>query len=248
MSLNKQSGKDILSGKPLLVFDSRELPIDKVEVMRYLGYRKKFVRHEVVEELVEEEIQEARRLIMPQAVYMRQSVKSLQNGIITFTNGFHLNVGDASGEWKGCQYVGIGLCTIGMGVEDKVDELFPRQENLSALILDVVGSVAVEAIVNEVNFLVCHGEQKEGNVLGPRVSPGYGKWQLTDQKVIFSLLPISQIGVMLNEQCMMIPRKSCSFCLGIGAALEHQYNPCRRCGKVGCDMRWSTKKERHSGK
>jgi hypothetical protein len=102
--------------------------------------------------------------------------------------------------------------------------------------LDSVGSVAVESVADKVNYLLCEHARARNMNTGPRLSPGYGKWRLREQKVIFSLLPGERIGIRLNEQCMMRPVKSLSFCLGIGRALppREKINPCRYCGMKDC--------------
>jgi len=57
--------------------------------------------------------------------------------------------------------------------------------------------------------------KKEGPALGlwpgKRFAPGYKGWDVSGQKLIFSVLPAAEIGVRLTESFMMIPRKSYSF-------------------------------------
>jgi len=195
-----------------------------------------------VEEILAKEIDEGCHLITPQAIYSRETVKEQQGGIITLNHGLSLNIGSAAQEWQGSEYLGVVICTIGAALEDRVAELFAAKEHLPALVLDCVGSAAVEAVVNEINYIICCREKEAGSQVGPRVSPGHGKkWDLTDQKLLFSLLPTHKIKVKLNQQCMMIPRKSRSFCLGIGEGLDYKFNPCRRCGKEDCSYRWTLK-------
>jgi len=229
--------KDELS----LILEEIEIAIKREKVLRYLGYRGKEVKGEV-EEILAKEMEEGRHLITPEAVYSRQRVKKQQEGgVITLSNRLSLNIGSASREWQGSEYLGIVIGTVGAALEDRVAELFAKEDPLSALVLDSVGSAAVEVVADEINYLICCREKGAGNKVGPRSSPGYGKWNLTDQKLLFSLLPTHKIKVQLNQQCMMIPRKSCSFCLGIGGGLDYKLNPCRRCGKENCDYRWSPK-------
>lgn len=223
-----------------LILEGIEIAIKKKEVLRYLGYRVREVKVEV-EEILAKEIEEGRHLITPEAIYSREMVKEQQGGIIRLNYGLSLNIGSAAREWQGSEYLGAVICTIGAALEDRVAELFATEEHLPALVLDSVGSAAVQAVADEINYLICCREKEAGSQVGPRASPGYGKWNLTDQKLLFSLLPTHRINVQLNQQCMMIPRKSCSFCLGIGEGLDYKFNPCRRCGKEDCSYRWTLK-------
>jgi len=106
-------------------------------------------------------------------------------------------------------------------------------------ILDALGSVAAEAAADQVNARICQWAAAQGLVATPRFSPGYGDWPLEDQRVMFRLLPAEQIGMRLNQACMMIPRKSISFAVtfqkeAAGQKIEH---PCERCGLENCPFR-----------
>jgi cobalamin-dependent methionine synthase I len=50
-----------------------------------------------------------------------------------------------------------------------------------------------------------------------RLSPGYGRWTLRWQRELFARLPHHELGVELNESCLMLPRKSVSFAMWLGA-------------------------------
>ncbi|MFC1864345.1 vitamin B12 dependent-methionine synthase activation domain-containing protein [Chloroflexota bacterium] len=230
----------MLKSESSLILEGIEIAIKRDEVLMYLGYRGKTLKREV-EETLAKTMEESRHLISLEAIYSQQTVKKQEGGIIALVNGPSLNIGDVFQEWQGSQYLGVIICTIGAALEDRVAELFAEEDHLSAVLLDSIGSAAVEALADEINYLICCREKGAGNKVGPRTSPGYGKWNLTEQKMLFSLLPAQQIKVQLNQQCMMIPRKSCSFCLGIGGGLEYRFNPCRRCGKENCNYRWSAK-------
>lgn len=222
----------------ILVLEGIEVGVKREKVLRYLGYRRREASGEV-EEILTREIDNGCNLIAPQAVYSQRKVEKQQGGTITLTNGLSLDIGSMLQEWQGSEYLGVAICTIGTALENRVDELLAEEDPVSAVVLDSVGSVAVEAIADEVNYLVCCRERRVGNNLGPRTSPGYGKWDLTDQRLLFSLFPSDRINIRLNQQCMMIPRKSCSFCVGIGKGLNCKFNPCRRCDREHCDFRRS---------
>jgi len=107
------------------------------------------------------------------------------------------------------------------------------------MMLDSIGSEAVESVANEVNYIICQKAKTLGLRASPRSSPGYGKWDLTDQTVLFGTTHAYRIGVRLNEHYMMIPRKSVSFGIGIGSVMVNAEDatPCRRCSRGGCEYR-----------
>jgi len=213
-----------------------EVKIAEKEVLRYQGYpRAKTPEGEIVETLASE-IEEGYRLIEPKAIYSEIKRLEVAHNQIILENNLVLNAEKAVKEWQDLQILGVALCTIGIELERKVSELFALGEYPAALMLDSVGSAAVESLVDHVNYHICHRARKTGMIVGPRLSPGYGKWGLQDQKVLFSLLPAENIGVRLNEQCMMIPRKSVSFCVGMGREIKVK-KPCRYCGLEDCPYR-----------
>jgi len=78
----------------------------------------------------------------------------------------------------------------------------------------------------------------KGLALTPRISPGYGDLALQEQRVVFALLPGDRIGVTLTEKCMMWPRKSVSFAVGIGEGFTiEKVGRCRHCGMINCPYR-----------
>ena len=211
-----------------------DITISEDEVLRYLGYRAK-VKSQEIGLIVSREIAGAYQVIKPRAIFSIKDVISYgKNGVVKLDNGVEFNVGGDATEWQGLQHLAIVICTIGNILEEQVDRLFAQGDPLRALILDAAGSTAVEAVADEVNLLICKEQKGKGRQVAARSSPGYGKWNLEEQKLFFSLLPAYEINVKLNEQCMMLPRKSCSFCLAIGDKLAIVLNPCRRCGKKDC--------------
>ncbi len=213
--------------------------IEEREVLRLQGYQKGEMPKGEVKEILSREIEEGYRLIQPGAIHIQVAVKKMGDGIVELANGLTLKVGKGWKEWEGAEYLAAALCTIGSALEERVGELFSQQEFAAASILDSVGSVAVENVADQLNHFLCQQASNNGLNPGPRLSPGYGNWNLTDQKVLFKLVPGERIGIKLNEQCMMLPLKSISFCLGMGKTMRYQngINPCRHCGMKICQYR-----------
>lgn len=140
---------------------------------------------------------------------------------------------------QGKELAGLGLCTIGPELEERVTELMATGHEPEGYVLDAVGSVAAEATADVVNARMCHWATTHDLVATPRFSPGYGGWSLEDQRIIFRLLPAKKIGMSLNSSCMMIPRKSVSFAVIFQEAAvgEESENACQRCGLESCPFR-----------
>ncbi len=221
------------------VFDRLKVNIDIKEVLRVQGYKGGKKPEARVNEILTEEIKEAHQLAKSKAIYREVKVLEEAQDLIKLEGNLILHVGrKAVRWWHGCQSLAIALCTIGRELEERVSALFKESKYAEALILDSAGSVAADGVANQVNQFICQKALNSGMKVGPRLSPGYGKWPLADQRVIFELLPGERIEVYLNEQCMMIPRKSVSFCIGLGTLESFgEINPCRYCDMVDCQYR-----------
>ena len=222
------------------VLDGIQVNIEDSEVLRLQGYRKKGKGvTAAIKDILDEAVGEGYRLIQPKAICTEVKIEEVEGAEIKLENGFTLHSRNAVRAWKHAHHLGLAVCTIGSTLEERASELFLKGEYAAALMLDSVGSVAVESVADYTNYFICQRASSAAAKTGPRLSPGYGKWELTDQMVLFALVPGEKIGVQLNDQCLMVPRKSISFCVGMGEELtdEGMTNPCQHCGMKGCKYR-----------
>jgi len=132
--------------------------------------------------------------------------------------------------------------TMGEAVSRKISELFTQNDPALAFMLDAIASERAELAAELVgrhylDRLVC-----EGSALSPThvlaYSPGYCGWHITGQRKLFDYLQPDQIGITLNESCLMQPLKSVSGVLVAGAAAIHDFEDsfefCAECGTHGC--------------
>lgn len=132
----------------------------------------------------------------------------------------------------------IGLCTVGSGLEEDARRRGAEGELLDELLLDSIGSVAAEAAADAVNRHVCERARERGLFAGARISPGYGSWDVARQRELLALLPADELGVSLTSGCMMVPRKSVSFAVRLGARPPARPGRrCERCGLESCSYR-----------
>ncbi|MEE9502562.1 MAG: vitamin B12 dependent-methionine synthase activation domain-containing protein [Candidatus Aminicenantaceae bacterium] len=113
--------------------------------------------------------------------------------------------------FKHAKKVALCICTIGPQIESESSQLMKRDEMMKALILDAIGSEAVEQVARQVERFLCVKAQEMNLWPSKRFSPGYKSWNIEEQRYIFRMIPGEDIGVTLNESLMMIPRKSVSF-------------------------------------
>src|SRR5262249_58215917 len=89
--------------------------------------------------------------------------------------------------WGPVEWLAAAVCTIGDELERRVAELWESRELPLAAMLDSVGSGAVESLAEYVNDLLCQEAIPLGLPVTNRVSPGYGSWDVAQQKALFAI-------------------------------------------------------------
>jgi cobalamin-dependent methionine synthase I len=154
-------------------------------------------------------------------------------------DGEPLTIPGIGPRWGAVEHVAAAVCTIGEALEQRVRALWEARELPLASMLDSVGSGAVESLAEYVNDLLCQEAIPLGLPVTNRVSPGYGRWEVTEQWALFGVCPGDAIGVTLNEACFMTPVKSISLLAAAGAEarVDHYFNQCARCWMPACAYR-----------
>jgi len=221
-----------------------KLKIDEEEVLRYLGYHRNKAGEtsEIILQITREEIEQGYCLFEPKGIYSKVMIKNISSeGRINLENGLCLEINNSMlNLLKGTSYLAFGLSTIGNQLEEKVAELFAKNEYPKAMALDVVGTVASKFLSNYVKSLICQ-EAKEQNFQTTKYfSPGSGDWNISQQKNIFQIIPAGKIGVKLTESYMMIPKKSLSWVIGMGKEIiipSKGDDSCKTCLAENCQFR-----------
>jgi hypothetical protein len=221
------------------VLTALPLAIDPDEVLRFQGYKKSVdtVGPEV-RMLFDEALTLGCRLIDPRAVVRWIAVTS-QGADAIEAGGTTLRIPDVGRLWGRIEWVAAAVCTIGDALERRVAELWEARELPLAAMLDSVGSGAVESLAEYINDLMCQEAIPLGLPVTNRVSPGYGRWDVTQQRALFAVCPGDAVGVSLNEACFMTPVKSISLLAAAGAEarVDHYFNQCVRCWMPACAYR-----------
>jgi hypothetical protein len=217
-----------------------QIDIEEPEVLRRVGYKGK-APQERMAETVRKALKLGHQLAKPMALYAWFAIEDMDEKGLVLKDGTCFNIGSRGKLWWGAEYVAAALCTIGAELEQLTSELFTKGEPLLAWMLDGVGSVAIDSLETQLQQLICQKANQSGMIVGPKLHPGSREWPLEEQRVLFGLLPAEKIGVRLTESCMMMPRKSTSFCSGAGheqlwrgLASEKVTNPCQLCHMLNC--------------
>jgi len=228
----------VLALGPRLLADV-PLAIDPAEVLRFQGYQRgRDIPTPDVDALLREALDIGRRLMRPRAV-VRWLPCAARGADGLALDDVVLVVPGIDAAWGSVDWVGVAICTIGPDLEDRASALWESRELPLAMMLDSVGSGAVESLAEHVNDVLCGEGVPHGLRVTNRISPGYGAWDVADQRRVFALCPGDPIGVTLNDACFMTPTKSISLLVGAGPAarVDHYFSQCARCWMRECAYR-----------
>lgn len=215
------------------------LAIDPDEVLRFQGYKKGIdVPGADVVALFDEALGLARALMAPRAVTRWVAVTRADDDTVE-ADGVTFHIPAMSRHWGTVEVLGAAICTMGDAVERRVSELWDARELPLAVMLDSVASGAVESLAEYVNDVLCQDGVPHGLRVTNRMSPGYGSWDVAEQRDFFRLCPGDAIGVRLTEACVMVPAKSITLLVGAGyqARVDHYQSQCARCWMRDCAYR-----------
>lgn len=112
------------------------------------------------------------------------------------------------------------VCTIGPKLEKRVADYFNRDKPLQGLLLDGIGSAAVDSLIEEVCKFMTAEALSRGYQASSPISPGMPGLPITEQWQLIKMVPALEIGVSLTSSGMMVPRKSASMVIGIGPQMR----------------------------
>ena len=201
------------------------LSVRQTEILRYLGYGKAEPDAEVAKRI------ESIKQEVLGSVSLRACLRLLPVSVAEHSVDFGFFVAESTQlarNLSGCKRVLLFAATLGTEV-DRIIGKYSRFAQSSAVIAQAVGTAAVESWCDLLLLDVAKSLEKEGAFLRPRFSPGYGDFQLSHQKDLFSVLDAARkIGVSLTDALLMTPTKSVTAVAGISETDE-------ACALSGCE-------------
>ena len=190
-----------------------DFPIRKDEMIRYMGQNKSEATKEIFD-LVDDSFKVVEKNLMFKSCYRRFKIELRDNYEVDL--GFRkVNSTGLFRNLQHCKEIYIFVATLGFGIDRQIKK-YSNISPVKSLSFQGIGSGLIEDYCNYLNDYIRKIEEKKGNILKPRFSPGYGDLPLDLQKDIFKELDVTKkIGVVLNESLLMIPSKSVSAIIGI---------------------------------
>ena len=122
----------------------------------------------------------------------------------------------------------LGMCTVGIKFDKRLDEYRQSGNNLAIVILDSIANFLVDQVRETFFKQTILKYTNEGKFISIPLCPGESEWDISDHNRFFELLQPEQIDMKLKESMLMIPMKSLSFMIGI-ATQPFELNDKKRC-------------------
>lgn len=206
------------------------------EAFRYLGYRGNTPDTAAIE-LMESCIQELCTRLSPRSFAREYPLLRTGDGELCFSC-FRVKSRDLGRNLEGCRSVILFGATLGAGV----DFLLRRYGVLDigrAVVMQAVSAAMTESYCNLENCRLQEEYRKQGMVLCPRFSPGYGDFPLSFQEKFAAALELEKtVGITLTEGFLMMPSKSVTAVIGVreenGKTAAASVCKCQTCEKTDC--------------
>jgi hypothetical protein len=179
--------------------------------------------------VAEQAMQESFLLLHPKVMYQEYAVEGVLHEHLLLEGGQKLSGRLVAQQLGAANKIIVILATIGIELEEQVSRIWDDNV-VFALALDGAGSASVEALANAACLYFEQQATQEGLQASIPFSPGMVDWSVSEgQPQIFSLLGEAGKIVQLTSSCIMIPRKSLTMVMGIGAEVKTSGKTCDFC-------------------
>lgn len=220
------------------------IPLNKKEVLRYLGFKRQQELTGDIDQLVEEMMVEVQEVANPRYYYQIYPVAVDHQEPAIKVVGTQLSL-TGKAIYRHLQHaekIALLGVTLGIEVEQRIRQ-YEVTDLTRSLILDSCCTEYIEKITDLAECDIEAQVKEAGLTLNRRFSPGYGDLPLATQKPFLATINGSlNLGINLTPNYLMIPRKSVTAVIGLFAdkdqALPKRNSSfCRDCDYTACDFR-----------
>ena len=190
--------------------------LDMQQILRHQGIKESSARLEMIA-MTQELLSVAElHLLKPVATYNSYTIVKVTRDEIRLDGSTALSGRLLFSALKEASELVVVVCAIGPKLEEKVADYSSRNGLLKGVLLDGIGSTAVDATLREFCRLITQEAASHGYQSSRPLSPGMSGFPLSEQKRLLKLASAEGIGVSLTSSGVMVPRKSISAVIGIG--------------------------------
>jgi 5-methyltetrahydrofolate--homocysteine methyltransferase len=203
--------------------------LNRAETLRYLQCDNSI--SEDFSKLIDDCEMQILKAIQPRYLYQIFNITHLEDCVYVEGTNLKLYGNDIIEHLKGCEKAILMCATISANV-DRVIRMAEISDMAKALVLDVLSSVAIENVCNQVDGII--KEEYPQYYQTWRFSAGYGDFPIDVQRDFLNALNApKRIGLCVTDTNIMTPRKSVTAVMGLSTAPIEK----KRLGCASCNMR-----------
>ena len=170
-------------------------------------------------------------LLQPVTAYEIYETAGMEPDKVLLKDGGAINGALLPSAFAEAVKLAVMVCTIGPELEKRVTEYSKSGETLRSMLLDGIGSAAVDILAQEACHYIAGETAESGLQASSPINPGMPGLPITEQQNILDLAHAGEIGVSLTSSGIMVPRKSTSVVTAIGPNMDTwtQEEVCARC-------------------
>jgi len=174
---------------------------------------------------------ESEQTLEPAAAYEYYPLTGMDGDRISLEGGKVVNGPALPAFFPEAKELAVIICTIGPRLEKQASDYTKKGQALRGMLLDGIGSAAVDILIPEVLKLIAAEIASTGYEISSPINPGMPGFPMTEQWNLLELSKADKIGVSLTPSGILIPRKSVSMVIGIGPRMTRwtQAEICARC-------------------
>lgn len=219
----------------------KDLNLSKEAVYTEMGYGKE-LPDEPVRQLVDTLFATAYKTVKPRFYFQISEGQLDRDCIICGSCVLHVNRTIAT-LLKNSERFIFFAATASMEYQEIHNRLADSDDALTLFVWDSMGSCIAEATGDLMEKFV---EASLPDIPHTnRFSPGYCGWHVSEQKLLFSLLPPDVCGIRLNDSALMYPIKSISGVMGSGIHVDTRKYGCQFCELENCYKKRLKKRINH---
>lgn len=132
------------------------------------------------------------------------------------------------------EYYAVMVATAGHEFQDFQQKVNTSGDIYKEYLLDSIGSAIAEAVAAYACSKIEEVASEYKWSTSRPYSPGYCGWHVSQQQLLFSLLPKAPCGIRLCDSSLMFPMKSVSALIAVGPNTQKLKYGCELCNKPDC--------------
>lgn len=199
------------------LFNPINLTVPKDKIYSRLGYTKGITELDNKQrDGVESYIEEALALIELKGVAGIISVREIEPTKVVLKEDITFESESLAQFLIDCQEVLFMTATAGLEIVKAISENSTGKDVTAAVVFDAAASEMADSALSWIMNYYSYTLARENKQLSlRRFSAGYGDFSLENQKIIYKVLNLGQLGISLSDEYMLIPEKTVTAVAGI---------------------------------